>query len=45
MNSVMQGYPPAPACAPLTQAGGRRWVTRVQRARRSELGQHARENL
>src|SRR6266581_1800602 len=31
--------------APRTQAGGRRWVTRVQSARCSELGQHARENL
>src|ERR1700690_4260040 len=45
MNRAMQGYPRVPACAPLSQAGGHRWVTRVQRARRSELGQHARENL
>lgn len=45
MNSVVQGYPRVPACAHLTQAGRRRWVTGVQSARRSKSGQHARENL
>src|SRR5450759_3334546 len=45
INSTAEGYPPASVCAPLTQAGGRRWVTRIQCARRSELGQHACENL
>ena len=43
--STAQGYPPVLACAPLTQAGGHRWVTRVRSTRRLELRQHACKNF
>src|SRR3972149_4750875 len=45
VNRVAQGYPRAPACAPPTQAGRRRWVTRVRSTHGLELRQHAGENL
>src|SRR3990170_7367607 len=45
VNRVAQGYPRAPACAPHTQAGRRRWVTRVRSTHGLELREHAGENL
>ena len=45
MHGRAQGYPRAPACALLTQAGGCRWVTRVRGMHRLEWRQHAREHL
>jgi hypothetical protein len=45
MKVAAQGYPRVRACALVSQAGTRRWVTRVGRAHRSEFRQHAGQDL